>query len=120
MAIKSLIPLCVLSVLAAGCATRASVEQDRITNSFTSSLQPTALARCMLKSIDGRFLGSLKGSLESIDPSAPEVIVRNGDHIWAVAKIQASAPGSRADILYGAAGKFDIEQSKKWFTEGCS
>lgn len=105
--------------LLAGCATRQSVEADGVGNSFSSKLGRSELARCMVRNIDGKILGSLKGSIESAEDRV-DVIVRNGDHIWAVAKIAANATGSTADILYGAAGKVDIEVSRKWMTDGCS
>jgi hypothetical protein len=120
MKLPKFVPLCLGVVVLAGCATRSSVEEDKVTNSFASRLTPGQLARCMVRSIDGRILGSMKGSIEAVDPAVLEVIVRNGDNVWAVAKVRAEASGSKAEIFYGGSGKFDIVESRKWLTEGCS
>jgi hypothetical protein len=113
--------ICVGALMVAllvGCATRQSVEQDGVGNTFESSLAPTQLARCMVRNIDGKALGSLKGSIEPADDRI-DVVVRNGDNIWALVKIQKRSPGSNAAMLYGGAGKMDIETSRKWLVTGC-
>ena len=105
--------------LIGGCATRQTVEDEGVKNNFSSKLRPSELAKCMARSVDGRIMGSLQAQIESSE-GLVEVIVRNGQHIWSIAKIRASDRGSNADLYYGAAGKINIEKSRQWMTEGCS
>lgn len=108
-----------MALVLVGCATRRTVEDEGVRNSFVSNLSPSQLARCMVRSVDGRALGSLKGYQEG-EGGSYEVIVRNGDTVWSIAKIKAFESGSKADVYYGGAGKMDIQSSLKWMTEGCS
>ena len=105
--------------LVVGCATRKTVEDEGVRNVFSSKLKPSELAKCMARSIDGRIMGSLQAQVESGEDLV-EVIVRNGENIWSIAKIRASDGGSKADLYYGGVGKVNIDQARQWMTEGCS
>lgn len=107
------------ATLVLGCATRQSVEADGIGNSSESNLTPIQFARCIANNIDGKILGSLKAAIEP-DLDRVDVVVRNGGHIWSLAKIRKTSSGSHADFLYGAAGKVDVETSRKWMIQGCA
>ncbi len=111
--------LVVVAPLLAGCASTREILETSVPVPFTSALSAQMLTTCIDRNTDGAILNSLRTNVKSLGAESSEIVVRNGDFVYAVVQIRANDKGSIATFHLGGAATITPETSVKRMTKGC-
>lgn len=111
--------LSVFWVVLAGCASPREVLETGAPATFASAKSVQLLTTCIDRNTDGAILNSLRTNIKSLSPESSEIVVRNGDTVYAVVQVHPAAQGSVASIRLGGAGAMFPDSSVKRMTTGC-
>lgn len=109
----------IVSIVLAGCASRADVIRENYRRDFKSAKSPGALAVCIDRNANDYPLNLHKSNITNVDGQPIEVLIRNGETISAVVQIAAADTGSNAVFYMGGASSMFPDTALKTFAKGC-
>ena len=116
---RNVVRLGALCVALAGCASPREVLETGVPATFFSAKTVQLLTTCIDRNTDGAILNSLRTNIKVLSPESSEIVVRNGDTVFAVVQVHPAAQGSVASIRLGGVGAMTPDSSVKRMTTGC-
>lgn len=108
-----------LCVALAGCASPREVLESGVPATFFSAKTVQLLTTCIDRNTDGAILNSLRTNIKVLSPESLEIVVRNGDTVFAVVQVHPADQGSVASIRLGGVSAMSPDSSVKRMTAGC-
>jgi hypothetical protein len=90
-----------IAFLLSGCASPSEVLKDGVEAKFDSAKTAPALAICIDRNADDYARGSLRSKVVNSGTEPIEVLVRNGNFIYAVVQVTTAQVGSSARFRFG-------------------
>jgi len=116
---RILVCLGVVGIVLVGCASPREVLETGFPVTFNSKMSAPMLTMCIDRNTDGAILNSLRTSIKYLGPDASEIVVWNGDTVYAVVQVKAKDKGSIALFRLGGGATLTPESSMKRMTKGC-
>lgn len=115
---RNLVSLGAVVIVLVGCASAREVLETGVPVTFVSTMSVPMLTTCIDRNTDGAILNSLQTNIKNSGIESSEIVVRNGDFVYAVVQVKATNKGSIAAFRLGGVA-IAPETSVKRMTKGC-